>query len=53
VFEWLDGSGSNPDLLVYFTDAEGRFPASEPRYPVVWLVKGKAPVPFGARIQLN
>jgi predicted metal-dependent peptidase len=53
VFEWLDGGRLNPDLLVYFTDAEGRFPDQEPRYPVVWLVKGKAPVPFGIRIQLN
>lgn len=53
VFEWLDRTQSDPDLLVYFTDAEGRFPEREPRYPVVWLVKGRAPVPFGVRIQLN
>ncbi|TCJ15012.1 hypothetical protein EZJ19_08085 [Parasulfuritortus cantonensis] len=53
VFEWLDRDRLDPDLLVYFTDAEGRFPAAEPRFPVVWLVKGKAPVPFGVRIQLN
>jgi len=52
VFEWLN-DGADPDLLVYFTDAEGRFPEMEPRCPVVWLVKGKAPVPFGVRIQLN
>lgn len=42
-----------PDVLVYFTDAEGRFPEVEPAYPVVWLVKGKAKVPWGLRIQLN
>jgi predicted metal-dependent peptidase len=53
VFEWLDRERLNPDLLVYFTDAEGQFPEREPHYPVVWLVKGKAPVPFGIRIQLN
>lgn len=53
VFDWLDQDHVEPDLLVYFTDAEGRFPEREPHYPVVWLVKGKAPVPFGARIQLN
>ncbi|MBK6742037.1 MAG: hypothetical protein IPG66_03325 [Hydrogenophilales bacterium] len=53
VFDWLAKDHTDPDLLVYFTDAEGRFPEREPRYPVVWLVKGKAPVPFGARIQLN
>lgn len=53
VFDWLDSGRVDPDLLVYFTDAEGRFPEREPRCPVVWLVKGKAPVPFGVRIQLN
>ncbi|MEW5891792.1 MAG: VWA-like domain-containing protein [Pseudomonadota bacterium] len=53
VFEWIDKERLSPDLLVYFTDAEGEFPAQAPHYPVVWLVKGKAPVPFGVRIQLN
>lgn len=53
VFEWLERERLNPDLLIYFTDAEGKFPEREPHYPVVWLVKGKAPVPFGVRIQLN
>lgn len=53
VFEWIQREHSSPDLLVYFTDAEGQFPAREPTYPVVWLVKGKADVPFGIRIQLN
>ncbi len=53
VFDWLQGGRGEPDLLVYFTDAEGRFPETEPHFPVVWLVKGRAPVPFGIRIQLN
>jgi predicted metal-dependent peptidase len=53
VFEWVAREDMGPDLLVYFTDAEGRFPEREPSFPVVWLVKGKAPVPFGTRIQLN
>lgn len=53
IFDWIERERLNPDLLVYFTDAEGQFPQREPHYPVVWLVKGKAPVPFGARIQLN
>ncbi len=53
VFDWLRQDQLNPDLLVYFTDAEGKFPGREPTYPVVWLVKGKAPVPFGVRVQLN
>jgi predicted metal-dependent peptidase len=53
VFEWVAREDMGPDLLVYFTDAEGRFPEREPSFPVVWLVKGKASVPFGTRIQLN
>ncbi len=53
VFEWVENQEKCPDLLVYFTDAEGEFPEQEPLYPVIWLVKGKAPVPWGQRIQLN
>ncbi|MGD8956537.1 MAG: VWA-like domain-containing protein, partial [Chromatiaceae bacterium] len=53
VFEWLDQYGQHPELVVYFTDAQGRFPQYEPNYPVIWLVKGKENVPWGQRIQLN
>ncbi len=52
-FEWVAREHLAPDLLIYFTDAEGCFPEREPAYPVVWLVKGKAETPFGTRIQLN
>lgn len=53
VFEWLEREGRRPDLLVYFTDAEGEFPPQEAAFPVLWLVKGRSPVPWGTRIQLN
>jgi predicted metal-dependent peptidase len=53
VFEWIDRQDRKPDTLVYFTDACGAFPAQEPPYPTLWLVKGGQEVPFGARIQLN
>jgi predicted metal-dependent peptidase len=53
VFDWLAEQGHTPDLLVYFTDAQGRFPATEPNFPVLWLVKGKDKVPWGQRVQLN
>jgi len=53
VFEWVSAQDKVPDLLVYFTDAEGIFPELEPDFPVTWLVKGKAKVPFGVRVQLN
>ncbi len=53
VFEWVESQDMAPDLLVYFTDGEGQFPNSTPTYPVIWLVKGKAQIPWGQRIQLN
>lgn len=53
IFDWVQRRDRQPDLLVYFTDAEGEFPTREPMYPVLWLVKGKAKVPWGQRVQLN
>lgn len=52
-FEWADQLERQPDLFLYFTDAEGVFPDQPPTYPVLWLVKGKETVPWGQRIQLN
>lgn len=51
--DWVCGQDRLPDLLVYFTDAQGSFPETEPPFPVIWLVKGKSGVPWGRRIQLN
>jgi predicted metal-dependent peptidase len=53
VFDWLAGEPVQPDALLYFTDALGEFPSQPPAYPVLWLVKGNAPVPWGERVQLN
>ena len=53
VFDWIEEAGVRPDALVYFTDAEGEIPRAAPHYPVLWLVKGKASVPWGLRVQLN
>lgn len=53
VFDWVARQDHRPDLLIYFTDADGEFPTAEPNYPVLWLVKGKERVPWGQRIQLN
>jgi predicted metal-dependent peptidase len=53
IFKWADALDRTPDLLIYFTDAEGMFPEAPPYYPVIWLVKGKTPVKWGQRIQLN
>ncbi|RMG57233.1 MAG: hypothetical protein D6717_05165 [Gammaproteobacteria bacterium] len=53
VIEWAEAQDRAPDLVVYFTDAKGEFPRHEPAFPVIWLVKGRAQVPWGTRIQLN
>jgi len=53
VFDWVEQENRSPNMLVYFTDAEGDFPKAAPAYPVIWLVKGKAKVPWGERVQLN
>jgi predicted metal-dependent peptidase len=53
VFEWIAARQLRPDLLLYFTDAAGKFPPNAPDYPVIWLVKGSGKVPWGERIQLN
>ncbi len=53
IFKWIETLDRTPDLLIYFTDAEGQFPELDPYYPVIWLVKGKQPIPWGQRIQLN
>lgn len=51
VFDHLDRQDTRPDVLVWFTDGLGRMPAAEPRYPVIWLIKGGARVPWGTRVQ--
>lgn len=53
VFAWAEKQDRQPELLVYFTDADGVFPEHESLCPTIWLVKGKAKVPWGQRIQLN
>ncbi|HIO92291.1 MAG TPA: hypothetical protein EYG68_05520 [Leucothrix mucor] len=53
VFTWAARQDKQPDILVYFTDTHGDFPAYAPNYQVIWLVKGKGQVPWGQRVQLN
>lgn len=53
VFGWLNERNIRPDLLVYFTDAEGPFPRHPPEFPVIWVIKGFRQPPWGRRIGLN
>ncbi len=47
VFEYIDNYIDYPTLLLYFTDAEGTFPANEPGYDLLWLIPEEREVPFG------
>ncbi len=53
VFDWVETRDVLPDVLIYLTDAQAKFPPRSPPYPVLWLVKGKAEAPWGQRIRLN
>jgi len=53
VFTWISNNNIQPDLVIYFTDAQGRFPQNPPVGETLWLVKGSAKIPWGQRIQLN
>ena len=53
VFDWLQREPVQPAALVYFTDGEGEFPPVPPRIPVLWVIAGRAPVPFGERIGIS
>lgn len=53
VFDWLLSTRIQVDLVIYFTDARGRFPEHPPAAETLWLVKGSAQIPWGQRIQLN
>lgn len=53
VFDWVASQLMSPDLLVYFTDARGKFPKLRPHVSTLWVIKGRGEVPWGQRIQLN
>ena len=53
VFDWIQANAIPADLVIYFTDAQGRFPVTASAVATLWLVKGSGEVPWGQRIQLN
>lgn len=53
VFDWIMREHRRPDLLLYFTDADGEFPSTPPEFPVIWLVHGNRKPPWGECIRLN
>jgi len=53
-FEKVCQMGLNPNLLVYFTDGYGSFPASAPDYPVLWaFTKDHSPAPWGESVTVQ
>ena len=52
IFDWVARRGA-PDCLIYFTDGRGRFPETPPSYPVIWLVNGDQPPPWGEVIHFE
>jgi predicted metal-dependent peptidase len=53
IFEHIETSLPDTALLLVFTDAEGRFPDTEPHYETIWIVPEAKAVPFGRTILLS
>jgi predicted metal-dependent peptidase len=55
VFKWVEEQEIFPACLIYLTDMEGRFPAKEPDYPVLWVNFGWRghTAPFGETISIR
>jgi len=54
LFTHLEENDVFPDVAIVLTDMEGRFPSSEPEFPVVWAdVYGGHDAPFGEVIHVE
>jgi len=47
VFEFINTQMTPPQLLVYFTDLDGKFPPYAPHYETLWITPKEGEVPFG------
>jgi len=49
VFDYIEQNDLRPDVLLYLTDGDGRYPPHEPEYPVIWgdISGQKKKYPFG------
>lgn len=55
VFKEIDKRKIAPELLIYITDAWGRFPEKKPFYPVIWCLttdSNKSAIPWGQSVEL-
>lgn len=54
VFAWVEARAPFAQLLLYFTDLEGRFPDTPPAIETIWIVpKGAKAAPFGRVIWID
>ncbi len=51
VFEHL--TEGDIQLLLYFTDGQGAFPAYEPTYETVWIIPEEVEIPFGRAVKME
>ena len=52
VFEVIEGELYEAQLLLYFTDLEGKFPLEEPLVDTIWITPSENEVPFGKVIRI-
>ena len=53
VFEYIGAHLPDLQLLLYFTDLQGRFPEREPLFETLWITPGEGAVPFGRVIPMK
>lgn len=55
VFAYVDSVLDGCELLLYFTDLDGRFPDEEPLYETLWVCDARhsGPVPFGRVVPME
>jgi len=53
VFKFIKENLEDIELLLYFSDLNGKFPDEVPSYSVKWIAPKESQVPFGDIIVLN
>jgi len=52
VFEQIENELYETQLLLYFSDLEGKFPEYEPMFDTIWITNSQNEVPFGKLIRI-
>ena len=53
IFDYIETNFLTPDVIIYFTDADGIFPTHEPLIDTIWIVHGEnSNIPFGKVIKI-